>query len=352
MKISRSSVVVYALAVVVMLELPVFAQSAPEPNGWYSGDIHVHRSCGGPPESVSSMFSRMSPENLAVVSQLADSGNGEVQNATTDLPLVNGKDDPISQIDHILHWDTEWHWDAIYTQYPHQALGGHIVNLGLSSAQQLWQEYTFPILDSAHQHNGIAGFAHMQYLDGNGLPNSLTCCTPIEYPVEVALGAADFISEDVLDVSQTSPGNPMFSEPSIQAYYKLLNSGFRPGLAAGTDYPCNASDNGGALGGLLTYAQIPSGSLTYRGWIQGIANGRTVVSRNGHNEFLNLTVNGTATPGDEIDLGGSGTVQVSVQWTAIENMTGTIELVQNGSVIKTLNASVAPGSPAILTAQL
>jgi len=105
-----------------MLELPVFAQSAPEPNGWYSGDIHVHRSCGGPPESVSSMFSRMSPENLAVVSQLADSGNGEVQNATTDLPLVNGKDDPISQIDHILHWDTEWHWDAIYTQYPHQAL--------------------------------------------------------------------------------------------------------------------------------------------------------------------------------------------------------------------------------------
>ena len=102
-----------------------------------------------------------------------------------------------------LHWDAEWHWDAIYTQYPHQALGGHIVTLGLSSAQQLWNEYTFPILDWAHQHNGIAGFAHLQYLDGNGLPSSLTCCTPIEYPVEVALGAADFISEDVDDVNQT-----------------------------------------------------------------------------------------------------------------------------------------------------
>jgi hypothetical protein len=321
----------------------------PEPSGWYAGDMHVHRSCGGSPESVSSMFNRMSPQNLAVVSQLADSGNGEVQDATTDLPLVNGQDDPVSQIDRILHWDAEWHWDATYTQYEHQALGGHIVTLGLSSAQQLWQEYTFPILDWAHQHNGIAGFAHLQYLDGSGLPSSLTCCTPIEFPVEVALGSADFISEDVLDVNQPGTGVPMYSEPPIQAYYKLLNSGFRPGLAAGTDYPCNGSDNGGALGGLLTYVQVPGGQLTYRGWIEGIASGRTVVSRNGHNEFLSLTVNGTATPGDEIDLNSTGSVQVTVQWTATANLSGTIELVQNGVVMKSLATSTSPGSPATTT---
>jgi len=66
--------------------------------------------------------------------------------------------------------------------------------------------------------------------------------------VEVALGAADFISEDVDDV-YWSPYTQMYSESPIQAYYKLLNSGFRPGLAAGTDYPCNGADNSGALGG-------------------------------------------------------------------------------------------------------
>jgi Domain of unknown function (DUF4082)/Bacterial Ig-like domain len=320
----------------------------PEPAGWYSGDMHVHRSCGGSPESVATMFNRMTPQNLAVVSQLADSGNGEVQDAATDLPLVNGQDDPISTPTHILHWDTEWHWDATYTQYPHQALGGHIVNLGLSSAQQIWQENTFPILDSAHQHNGIAGFAHLQYLDGNGLPNTLTCCTPIEYPVEVALGAADFISEDVDDVNWPG-GTPMHSESPVQEYYKLLNSGFRPGLAAGTDYPCNGADNGGALGGLLTYAQIPGGQLMYRGWIQGIANGRTVVSRNGHNEFLSFTVNGTSTPGDEIQLPGPGNVPVTIQWTAAQNWSGTIELVQNGVVVANLPTSAGPGAPATLT---
>jgi hypothetical protein len=292
------------------------------------------------------MFSRMTPQNLAVVSQLADSGNGEVQNPTTDLPLVNGQDDPISTPGKLLHWDAEWHWDATYNQYPHQALGGHIVTLGLSSAQQLWHEYTFPILDSAHQHNGIAGFAHLQYLDGSGLPSSLTCCTPIEYPVEVTLGAADFISEDVDDVNW-SPYTQMYSESPIQAYYKLLNSGFRPGFAAGTDYPCNGSDNGGALGGLLTYVQVAGGQLTYRNWIQGLSNGRTVVSRNGHNEFLNLTVNATATPGDDIKMANAGLYQLNGSAQALRCRPR-----QNGVLVASKAASAGPGAPATLSASV
>ena len=183
------------------------SSGGPEPTGWFAGDIHVHRSCGGSPEAVSSLYSKMSTNNLAAISLLADMGNGEVQNPTTDLPLVNGSDASASTPGRIVHWDTEWHWDATYTQYPHQALGGHIVALGLSSAQQVWQEYTFPILDWAHQRGGIAGFAHMQYLDGS-FPTSLTCCTPVEYPVEVALGAADFVSEDVDDVGSGFSDEP------------------------------------------------------------------------------------------------------------------------------------------------
>jgi hypothetical protein len=312
--------------------------AVPEPPGWYTGDMHVHRSCGGSPESLSSLYDKMSVNNLAVISLLADMGNGEVQNATTDLPRVNGQDDPASTPGRIIHWDTEWHWDATYTQYPHQALGGHLVALGLSQAQQIWSEYTYPIFNWAHQQHAIAGFAHMQYLDG-GIPQSLTCCTPIEYPVEVALGGADFISEDVSD---SGSGAAMYPENAIQAYYRLLNTGFRPGLAAGTDYPCN---NNRPLGALLTYVQVPGGQMTYQNWVAGIAAGRTVVSRNGHKEFLSLTVNGTATPGDEIKLTGGGTVQVAMQWTASQNLSGTIELVSNGVVVASKQASVTPGGP-------
>ncbi len=304
----------------------------PEPAGWYAGDMHVHRSCGGAPEDVASLYNKMGPQNLAAISLLADMGNGEVQDPVTDLPLVTGQDDP-AWPDRIVHWDAEWHWDPTYMQYPHQALGGHIVALGLTEAHQVWEEYTFPIFEWAHQRSGIAGFAHMQYLD-NTIPQSLNCCIPMEYPVEVALGSADFISEDVNG-----------SDSFIQAYYRLLNTGFRPGFAAGTDYPCGVS----TLGSLLTYAQVAGGQMTYRNWIEGIANGRTVISRNGHNEFLNLVVNDTATPGDEINLTGGGNVQVAIQWTANQDLTGTIELVRNGVVVAASQKSVAPGTPATLT---
>ena len=156
-----------------------------------------------------------------------------------DLPRVTGQDDPISTAGRIVHWDAEWHWDATYTQYPKQALGGHLVALGLTNAYRIWEEYTYPIFDWAHRQGGIAGFAHMQYLDDD-FPQSLNCCIPIEYPVEVALGACDFISEDV-------DGGDTF----IHAYYRLLNCGFRPGFAAGSDYPC-----GSVIGPLLTYSRI------------------------------------------------------------------------------------------------
>jgi fibronectin type 3 domain-containing protein len=306
----------------------------PEPGGWYAGDMHVHRSCGGSPEAVSSLYTKMSPQNLAVISLLADMGNGEVQNPATDLPLVNGQDASVSTNGRIVHWDAEWHWDAVYNQYPHQALGGHIVALGLAGAQQIWAEYTYPIINWAHQQNAIAGFVHMQYLD-NDIPQSLNCCIPIEYPVEVALGTADFIAEDVAG-----------GDTAMQAYYRLLNTGFRPGFAAGTDYPCGVSE----LGSLLTYVQVAGGQMTYRNWIDGIKSGRTVISRNGHNEFLNLTVNGNAMPGDEINLTGAGSVPVTITWTANQNLSGKMELVHNGVVVTSQTTAVTSSSPATMTA--
>ena len=318
----------------VLLGAPGFSVQAagPEPAGWYAGDMHVHRSCGSSPEAVSDIYSQMAGQNLAVVSLLADMGNGEVQNPVTDLPLVNGHDDPVSTPGQIVHWDAEWHWDATYTQYPHQALGGHLVLLGLTNAYQIWAEYTYPIFQFAHQQGAIAGFAHLQYLD-DGFPQYLSCCTPIEYPVEVALGSCDFVSEDVAG-----------GDSAIHAYYRLLNCGFRPGFAGGSDHPCSA-----AVGQTLTYVQIPGGQLTYSNWIRGIAQGRTVVSRNGHNEFLDLKVNGTNGPGDEIQLTNAGSVQVTVQWTAQASYSGTIELVKNGVVVSSLPASAGPGAPATLS---
>ena len=61
-------------------------------------------------------------------------------------------------------------------------------------------------------------------------------------------------------------------------------------------------------------------------------------------------MNNTATPGDQVDLASAGSVPVTVTWTGKENLSGTIELVQNGNVVASKQASVTPGSPATLTA--
>ena len=74
-----------------------------------------------------------------------------------------------------------------------------------------------------------------------------------------------------------------------------------------------------------------------------------MVSRNGRNEFVSLVVNGTNTPGDEIQLSAAGSVPVKVTWTAQTSLSGTLELVCNGAVVASQQATAGPGSPVTLS---
>ena len=265
----------------------------PEPADWYSGDIHIHRNCGDGTSVLSeSEFTNMMETNdLAVISVLADMGDAEVKDSRTDLPKVTGNDAIQSKPGRLVHWDAEWHFDPFGTTFEHKALGGHLVLLGLKEAHTIWDESPYKIIEYGKSQNAIVGFCHMEYLN-DSIQNNLNCCIPIDYPVEAALGTIDFLSEDV-----------WLNDASINPYYKLLNCGFRLGWAAGTDFPCN---NSRPFGSLLTYVQVKDQPLTYQKWIEGIKNGRTVVTTNGHAEFLNLKINAKASPGDVIKLKGKG----------------------------------------------
>ena len=306
----------------------------PEPAGWYAGDAHVHLDCGvgsgHDPMTAGEILAAMKIHNLAVVSLLADMGNGEVRVADRDLPQVNGLDYPDSAAGRLLHWDAEWHFDPQGVTFEKKVVGGHLILLGLKHAKTIFAEYPYPIIEWAKKQGAMAGFAHMQYLN-DGIPNELSCCLPLDYPVEVALGTVDFLMEDV--------GR---NEAALHAYYRLLNCGFRPGLAAATDFPCNDRK---PIGTLLTYVAIPGGRLTYRNWIEGIARGRTVISTSGHAEFLDLKVEGTAGPGDEIRLRRGRQLPVTVRWSVVQPLLGRIELVRNGEVIDSRGGSASPGAP-------
>jgi len=307
----------------------------PEPSDWYAGDIHIHRNCGEGTSVLSETeFTNMMESNdLAVITVLADMGDGEVKDSSTDLPKVNGNDAIQSKPGRIVHWDAEWHFDPYGTTFENKALGGHLVLLGLKEAHTIWDESPYRIIEFGKSQNAIVGFCHMQYLN-DSIQNELNCCIPVDYPVEAALGTIDFLSEDV-----------WLNDASVNAYYKLLNCGFRLGWAAGTDFPCN---NSRPFGSLLTYVQVKDQPMTYRKWIEGIKNGRTVVTTNGHIEFLDLKINGVASPGDEIKLEGKGTLNVEVKWMTINDLSGRIELVCNGKVVAVQEGTAKPGQPVIL----
>jgi len=307
----------------------------PEPVDWYAGDMHVHRNCGeGTAVLDENEFTKMmEPNNLAVISVLADMGDGEVKDSRSDLPKVNGTDAVQSMPGRIVHYDAEWHFDPAGTTFEHKALGGHLVMLGLKEAHTIWDESPYKILEWGKKQDAIMGFCHMEYLK-DSIPGTLDCCTPIDFPVEAALGTINFLAEDV-----------WLNDASVNAYYRLLNCGFRLGWAAGTDFPCN---NSKPFGSLLTYVQVKNQPFTYKQWIEGIKNGRTVVTTNGHVEFLDLKVNGTATPGDEIKLKNKETLDVEVKWTSVSEQTGRIELILNGKVVAAQKGTVKPGESVIL----
>jgi len=322
--------------------------SRPEPADWYAGDVHVHRNCGDKNVlSVDKLPEMMNENDLDVIALLADMGNGEVLNSKEDLPKVSGALAPESKAKRLIQWDAEWHYDATYTNFDHQALGGHLVLLGLKQAHQMRVESPYKVLEWARKQGAVTGFCHFQYLTDT-IQNELNCCIPIDYPVEAALGTFDFVSEDVYGLG--SPGDGWFdSEAATGAYYKLLNCGFRLGLTAGTDYPCNDSE---PLGTLLTYVQVKDQPFTYRGWLNGIRDGRTVVSRKGHAEFIDMKVSGRYGPGDIIKTKTKTSIAVSVTWTAIDETKGTIELVKNGRVVASHSGTVKPGMPVIFDTQI
>lgn len=308
----------------------------PEPADWFVGDLHVHRSCGGAPVSLAVISNAMVAADLMVLSLQADMGNGQVLDPVTDLPLVNGQDSPSSPPGRIIRWDAEWHWDPVYWQFPHQVIGGHILAMGITNAVQRWDEHTAPVLAWAREQGGVAGFAHLQFLPDRGFPEALDCCVPLEYPVEVALGNCDFISQDVAG-----------GDPAMHAYYRLLNCGFRPGWGAGSDFPCNAE-----IGALTTFVQL-DGPLTYSKWLAGLAAGRTVISRNGRAEFLNLKVNTNTIPGGTVHLpAGGGDVQISVDWSSSQPVSGTLEIVRNSVVEAGKTATLAANGMTNLSASL
>jgi hypothetical protein len=101
----------------------------------------VHVDCGvaaGVTVTAEDILAAMKINDLAVVSLVADMGNGEVRDAVRDLPKIDGKDFALSTPGRIVHWDAEWHFDPHCVTFDEKAIGGHLVLLGLKQGARIF----------------------------------------------------------------------------------------------------------------------------------------------------------------------------------------------------------------------
>ncbi|HJT76401.1 MAG TPA: CehA/McbA family metallohydrolase, partial [Gemmataceae bacterium] len=112
----------------------------------------------------------------------------------------------------------------------------------------------------------------------------------------------------------------------FDAWYRLLNCGYRVPLVGGSSRASNA----GALGAVRTFARLaPGEELSYRAWIEAVRAGRVFVS---NGPLLSLTVDGQG-PGAVLDLPAEGgTVRVRAEVRSSVPVRR-LEVVAGGSVV-------------------
>ena len=278
---------------------------APAARGWYSGDHHVHAAgCShyqDPTAGVTpaDMIRQISGESLNVGSVLTWGPCYYHQRR-----YFTGKDDERSTEESLLRYDLE------ISGFP-SSHAGHVVLLGVKDqdfpdATRLedWPSWTLPVLQWAKKQGAVTGYAH----SGWGLQIRDRQLPSPEVPAFDGIGANEYI------VTVTHPGAVDFISTvdtpwpwELNIWYHTLNLGFRTRISGETDFPCIYDDRVG-LG--RTYAKLDR--LTYRGWIDAVAAGRSYVS-DGLSHLMDFTVDGVAVGADDGTVRTSGnTVEARV----------------------------------------
>ena len=274
--------------------------------GWFSGDHHIHAAgclhyetptIGVMPQD---MMRHILGEDLNIGSVLTWGPGYYFQKQ-----FFSGSDHPLSQRDHLMHYDVE------VSGFPSSHCG-HLVLLRLKdqdypNAKQLedWPTWDLPVLQWAKSQGAVVGFAH----SGWGLEVKTDTLPNYEMPKFDGIGANEFVvdvTHNAVDFISTVD-TPSVWELNI--WYHILNSGFRTRISGETDFPCIFGDRVG-LG--RSYVQLLQQQLGYGPWVDGIRAGRAYVS-DGRSHLLDFRVNDrlVGMENSELRLDRAGTVHVT-----------------------------------------
>jgi hypothetical protein len=297
--------------------------------GWYSGDTHIH--AGGcahyssPTEGVApeTMIRQARGEGLAVgdvltwapswyyqkqfftghaISPPANLEHPELQvaNGANLRPRPTPKD-----TESILRYDVE------VSGFP-SSHAGHLVLLRLKDQDypgtrilEDWPSWNLPILQWVRSQGALGGYAHCgigMVTDSEDLPNyeipPMDGIGTQEAIVDVTHGLVDFLS-----------GCDTHPVAELNAWYHMMNCGFRMALVGETDYPCITDERVGKGRSYVRLEHRPVDDSGYEDWVRGMAQGRLYCG-DGRSHFLDFKVNGRRSGDGDLALKTSEPLEV------------------------------------------
>lgn len=297
-------------------------------SSWHSGDLHVHMNYGGTYRNhPADLVAQAEAEDLDLVYNLIVNKEQRIP----DIGYFSAKPDAASSQASLLLHGQEFHtsyWGHMglldlreyyllpdYVAYPNTALAS------------LWPDNP-KIAELARQQSGLVGYVHPFYnppdpANDARLTNAL--------PVNAALGLLDYL--EVVGFS--------WHRETASVWYRLLNCGFRPAAAAGTDAMANYASLRGPVG--LTRVYVDTGTeLDFadataaerkQAWLEGLSAGRTMAT---NGPLLGFELDGQG-PGGEIRLAQPQTLNYS-GFLRSSVRVDHLEIVVNGVVVRKLDS--------------
>lgn len=204
-------------------------------------------------------------------------------------------------------------YDVEVSQFP-SSHAGHLVLLQLKQqdypgAQLIedWPSWNLPILQWVKQQGAYGGYAHCglgMEVDSTDLPNyeipPMDSIGTQEAIIDVTHGCVDFLSGcDSLPIAE------------LNAWYHMLNCGFRMAMLGETDFPCMSDGRVGAGRSYVKLATRPSGNVGYTAWIEGLFKPHQYCG-DGRSHILECKVNGKPLSNSDLLLGSAGTITIEV----------------------------------------
>lgn len=298
--------------------------------GWYSGDVHIHANYNNhefiTPEDVRD---QVEAEDLNVANLMVANSDGA---HVHDEQYFEGRPNRLSTPLHILYWVEEMRANL----YGHMCLTGLkrlvkplYTGFGNSPYPNDYPPNYVQALDAREQ-GGAASYAHPGY----NFTEDPQTMSARELPVDLALGAIDGM--DVMSNAN--------EDASTTMWYRLLNTGLKCAISAGTDSFTNRRHHW--LPGAERVYVHARGELSYERWIENYKAGHSFAT---NGPMLRFTVNGKE-PGEEVRLSAAGPVTMEASARSYVPFE-TLEVIANGKVIASARAGADGRSARVTTVQ-